>query len=136
MIEVFVGNLPSRARVQDVRDLFDAARKLKPKGSLLARWGGRLYRFLMRRPAAGAPRFYLIESAQGRFPPYIRISAYPRQEGQLLISRLTGINLLGNTLEVREFRARALDNDRRRAGWHFRRWLGIERRRGERRSAT
>jgi hypothetical protein len=136
MIEVFVGNLPSRASIQDVRELFETAWKLKPKGSLMARWGERLYRRLLQRPAASAPRFYLIESAQGRFPPYIRISAYPRQEGQMLITRLAGINLLGNTLQIREFRARTLDNDRRRAGWHFRRWLGIERRQGERRRAS
>jgi hypothetical protein len=102
----------------------------------MARWGQRLYRRLLQRPAVSGPRFYLIQSAQGCFPPYIRISAYPRQEGQLLIARLVGISLLGKTLEIREFRERSLDNDRRRAGWHFRRWLGIERRQGERRSAT
>lgn len=133
MIEVFVGNLPSRANVQDVRDLFNAARGLKLKGSWLSRQGKRLLRRLLRRPAVNAPHFYLVETNHGRFPRYIRISAYPRREGQLLISHLVGINLLGNALEIREYRQRNPVNDRRRAGWHFHRWLGVERRGGERR---
>jgi hypothetical protein len=133
MIEVFVGNLPSRATVQDVRDLFNAADNLKRKGGWLGRQGKRLLRRLLRHPAETGPRFYLIETHHGRFPRYIRISAFPRQQGQQLIARLVGINLLGKALEIREYQSRNPANDRRRAGWHFRRWLGVERRAAERR---
>ena len=138
MLDIYIGNLPRRASVEDVRGLV---------GSLVGEYilssctGAGLFARLwqkMRTKLKGqrpddAPSFTLVEPKAGRFARYCHVSCSSRDESKHIISQLSGAGLLGNALEVRPFYQRDLSNERRRAGWRLRPWLGVERRLGERR---
>ena len=148
MFDVYVGNLPGRISVDDLHELFDGVTGQKTRGlpqrglragslmsALLARvpWAQEIFASLRKTPRAAELNFTMINDAQGQFARYCRISGYSRPLATRLIEQLAGVGLQGRVLEVRPFYPRILSNDRRRAGWHFRRWLGIERRLSERR---
>lgn len=143
MLDIYVGNLPATVSVEDLRELFAAAPGHRPsvarRGLGMAvlwvseSWARHRVAGLHQGHPSSEPSFTLVEDAQGRFARYCRVSGYSRSSVALLITQLAGVGLQGRVLEIRPFQPRNLSNDRRRAGWHFRRWLGIEGRRGERR---
>lgn len=143
MLDIYVGNLPASVSVEDLRELFAAAPghrlSVTRKGLGMAAlwvsdsWAQHLFADIHQGALSTEPNFTLVEDEQGRFARYCRVSGYSRSSVALLITQLAGVGLQGRVLEIRPFQPRNLSNDRRRAGWHFRRWLGIEGRRGERR---
>jgi hypothetical protein len=158
VLDVYVGNLPKRISVDDLHELFDgvmgqktfASRKgsqqglprglrpdvwLAPLAAILARvsWAQNLLSNIRKIPRAAELNFTMVSDAQGHFARYCRVSGYSRSRATRLIEQLAGVGLQGRVLEVRPFYTRNLSNDRRRAGWQFHRWLGVERRVGERR---
>lgn len=138
MLDIYVGNLAARASVDDVRELFNGVSKGQTIGSRVrARLSGLLAhtfpeRFHYSPPDSGLT-FTLVENMQGAYARYCRVSGGSRVVATTLISQLEGAGLHGRALEVRPFYPRTFTNDRRRAGWRFHRWLGVERRQNERR---
>lgn len=159
MLDLYVGNLSRRVSVDDVRDLFDGVNQKQTFGlrqglrdglrkglskspkvqaiaaSLLApaSWAKNLLTGARNVPQDVELTFTMVECKQGQFGRYCRISGYTRGRANKLIEQFSGVGFQGQALEVRPFHSRDLDNDRRRAGWHFRRWLGVESRAKERR---
>jgi hypothetical protein len=155
VLDVYVGNLPGRISVDDLHELFDGVAGQKTFGlrkglqrallqdlwleplmsALSARlpWAKNFLAAFQKTPQVAELNFTMVNDAQGQFARYCRISGYSHSRAIRLIEQLEGVGLLGRVLEVRPFYSRILTNDRRRAGWHFRRWLGVERRVGERR---
>ena len=140
MLDIYVGNLPDRANVAALRELFDDVVRHKPRGSFL---GSFLSRYLpsylssYRNSPVDAPlQFTMVNPVQGRRARYCRISGNSQSSASKIIEQLSGAGLYGQVLEVRPFYPRVMTNDRRRAGWHFRRWLGVERRMSERRDES
>jgi len=132
MLDIYVGNLPNRANVAELRELFDEVVSYKPRGSLL----GSLLSSYRNLPVAEPPKFTMVDSVPGHHARYCRISGNSQSSANKIIGQLSGAGLYGQVLDVRPFYPRAVANDRRRAGWHFRRWLGVERRMGERRNES
>lgn len=130
MLDVYVGNLSNRVRVDDLRELFDGMSGQKSMVSVLVQM---ILASFRQSPRNTEPQFSVVDDAQGRFVRYCRVSGYSRVVANRLITRLAGASLHGQMLEVRPFYPRAVANDPRRAGWHFRRWLGAENRVVERR---
>lgn len=141
MLDIYIGNLPARASVEDVRGLVanlvgeyvlnscsgtGIFARLKKK--LLAQFKGRV--------VDDAPSFTLVEAMPGRFARYCHISCSSSDETKHIIRELSGAGLLGYALNVRPYFRRNLKNERRRASRRFRHWLGVERRVGERRLAA
>lgn len=147
VLDVYVGNLSARVSVADLRELFDelveqsasdfrkGASLVSILASIVARvpWVRTFFGSSQKIPQADKVSFTMVDDAQGRFARYCRISGYSREVATRLITLLAGVGLQGQVLEVRPFYRRVLNNDRRRAGWRFHRWLGVERRVGERR---
>jgi len=149
VLDVYVGNLSARISVADLRELFadvaeqSAFGKGVRKGaslalflsSIVARvpWAQTFFASIRKIPQSDELSFTMVDDARGQFARYCRISGYSRDLATRLITLLAGAGLQGQVLEVRPFYSRNLNNDRRRAGWRFHRWLGVERRVGERR---
>lgn len=129
MLDIYVGNLPDRASVAELRELFDEVVGHKPRGSFL----GSFFSSYRNLPVDEPPKFTMVAPVQGRHARYCRISGNSQSAANKIIGQLSGAGLYGQVLEVRPFYPRVMTNDRRRAGWHFRRWLGVERRMNERR---
>ena len=131
MLDVYVGNLPGRVSTDDLRDLFSGV----TESSLASRlsWTQNLFSLVRKAPQAAELSFTMVDASQGHPSRYCRVSGYSRSNATQVIEQLTGAGLHGKTLEIRPFYPRILTNDRRRAGWRFRRWLGVERRLSERR---
>jgi hypothetical protein len=133
MLDIYVGNLPDRTNVGELRELFDGVVGHKPRGSFLGSLFPRFLRKYKQVLPATVEKFTIIESGPGCRGRYCRISGNSRSTAKRIITQLSGAGLHGRALEVRPFHLRKMTNDRRRAGWHFRRWLGVERRVNERR---
>jgi hypothetical protein len=139
VLDIYIGNLPARASVEDVRGLVGGIIGTHILNSCNgAGIGARLRKKLLAwfniRQPNDAPSFDLVEGRMGRFARYCRISCSSSTVTELILSQLSGAGLLGYELEVRPFYSRNPKNERRRAGWHFRQWLGVERRLAERRA--
>ncbi|HEC18301.1 MAG TPA: RNA-binding protein [Gammaproteobacteria bacterium] len=130
MLDIYIGNLPDRARIDELRELLDEVVGPQPTGSI---FGGILPRVGKKRPSDFV-RFTLVADAPAGQGRYCRVSGQSRVIAKRMIAQLSGVGLHGQVLEVRPFYPRDISNDRRRAGWHFRLWLGVERRIGERRA--
>lgn len=130
VLDVYIGNLPNRAGVDDLRELFDGVSGQKSMASVLAK---KILANCANTPRNTEPQFSVVSDAQGRYMRYCRVSGYSHAAATRLITQLTGLSLHGQILEVRPFYPRALANDPRRVGWHFRRWLGFEGRVADRR---
>ena len=136
VLDVYIGNLSNRVGVDDLRELFDGVSGQKSMVSVLASvLAKKILANFGNTPPKTEPQFFVVNDAQGRFMRYCRVSGYSRAAATRLITQLAGLNLHGQMLEVRPFYPRALANDPRRAGWHFRRWLGAESRMADRRIA-
>lgn len=137
MLDVYVGNLPGRVSADDLRELFDGVvgQNVAGKGSIAARlsWTQNLFSFVRKTPQTTELAFTMVDAAQDKSARYCRVSGCSHSFASQLISQLEGVGLHGKVLEVRPFQPRILTNDQRRAGWRFHRWLGVERRVGERR---
>ena len=141
MLDVYVGNLSGRVSANDLRELFDAISGQKSllaqplMVALLARipWAQHVLSFFRKNPQDAELHFTMVDPAQGQATRYCRVTGYTRSSASRLIHQLKGAGLQGRPLEVRPFYLRSLTNDPRRAGWRFHRWLGVERRTGERR---
>jgi hypothetical protein len=141
VLDIYIGNLPARATVTDVRALVDGvvgekllgANSASGVGARLRKPLSFLSRLLQSKQQA-APEFTLVEDKAGQFARYVRISGSSRLVAKHIITQLSGAGLHGHALHVRPFYPRILTNERRRAGWRFRRWLGAERRVAERRA--
>lgn len=127
MLDIYVGNLPERANTAELRELFVDVAGQKPLVSFLSAFLSN-YRNV---PVNEALKFTMVETGHG--VRYCRISGNSHSAAKKMIGKLSGAGLHGQVLEVRPFYPRKIANDRRRAGWHFRRWLGVERRANERR---
>lgn len=139
MLDIYIGNLPARASVEDVRGLVGSlvgeyVLKSCTGAGIFARLRQKLLAMLKGQQLNDAPSFTLVEAKPGRFARYCHVSCSSRDESKHIISQLSGAGLLGYALEVRPFYQRAPSNERRRSGWHFRPWLGVERRLAERRA--
>lgn len=132
MLDIYVGNIPERANVEELRELFNEVVRHKPRGSFL----GSFLSGYRNAPVVESPRFNMVAAVQGRHGRYCRISGNSHSAANKIVSQLSGAGLYGQVLEVRPFYPRVIANDRRRAGWHFRRWLGVERRMSERRDES
>jgi RNA recognition motif-containing protein len=130
VLDVYIGNLSNRVGVDDLRELFDGVSRRKSMVSVLAK---KILANFGKPPRNTELQFSIVSDAQGRFMRYCRVSGYSRAAATRLITQLAGLSLHGRMLEVRPFYPRALVNDPRRAGWHFRRWLGAESRMADRR---
>lgn len=147
MLDVYVGNLPARVSANDLRELFDGVsgqnlfglKKDSGHVSLIALllahvpWAQNFLSHFRKKPQAAELDFTMVYAAQGQSSRYCRVSGYSRSSANQLIAQLEGAGLQGRVLDVRAFYPRNLTNDRRRAGWRFHRWLGVERRANERR---
>ena len=131
MLDVYIGNLPNRVNVDDLRELFDGVSGRKSMVSVLRQ---KIIANLGNTPRNIEPKFSVVDDTQGHFARYCKVSGYPRATASRLIRQLSGLSLHGQMLEVRPFYPRALANDPRRTGWHFRRWLGAENRIADRRT--
>ncbi len=130
MLDIYVGNIPSRANEIELEELFDEVAGQQPLDSILTS----LLLKLNGAAASKIAKFTMVETERGKYNRYCRISGNRRGKAKKIIARLSGAGLHGQVLEVRPFYPRIMTNDRRRAGWSFRRWLGVERRVSERRN--
>lgn len=144
---MYVGNLPRRVSADDLRELFNSVagqstfgrRKGGWLGSLLVSllvrtsWGKEIFSRVRKFPQTVDLSFTMVDVAQNQSVRYCRVSGYSQSLATQLMEQLAGVGLQGCELEVRPFFSRVVSNDRRRAGWHFRRWLGVEYRQADRR---
>ncbi|MBN4079136.1 RNA-binding protein [Beggiatoa alba] len=134
MLDIYVGNLPGRVEANEVREWFDDVTDLQSVGlSVWHKIFDKVFNFFKGGRAGIEPRFTVVSDAQGRFAGYCRISGYSRTVASRLIAQCADVELYDRRLDVRPFYPRVLTNDRRRLGWYFRYWLGVEQRVGERR---
>jgi RNA recognition motif-containing protein len=110
-MEIHIGNLPPQATVSDLNNLF-------------------------RLPANPSQcRVFKKQGKDGRVFHYGLAIIRPDAAAQRLIERYRNASLDGKRLEVREFQARRIANERRALNWRTKPWNGGERRKLERRAA-
>lgn len=109
-MEIHIGNLPPQATVSDLNNLFGL-------------------------PANPSQcRVFKKQGRDGRVFHYGLAIIRPDAAAQRLIERYRNASLSGKRLEVREFQARRIGNERRALNWRIKPWNGSERRKVERRA--
>jgi len=132
LFDIYVGNLPDHASADELHQLLVGVVGRQSLGMMsVSALTQKILNSLGGTDGESEPQFTVVESASAR---YCRIWGHSRDVANKMIDALSGVALSDNALDVRPFHVRNRSNDRRRAGWRFRRWLGVEQRDDERRA--
>jgi len=134
VLDIYVGNLPVHASADELHQMLGGVVGRQSVGSLaVSSLTRKVLNGLGVLDQGFEPQFTVVESTSAR---YCRISGHSRDVANKMIAQLSEAGLNENTLDVRPFHVRERGNDRRRPGWRFRQWLGVEQRKSERRAAV
>jgi hypothetical protein len=126
-MDIFVGNLPQKTQVDEIRRLFETV--LRPRGLSAVLPKSR------KQPRRGfnPPRYQIVELSGDRPMRYGHVVLFPDSMARQAIKDLQDATLRGEQIVVREFVRRAYINDRRSLHWRSQPWQNEERRYSERR---
>lgn len=113
-MNLFIGNLPSQATEQGLSSLL----RMSP------------------REAQGRLRIFKKADRTGRTLRFGIVHVASDSELRKLLNRNRSAQMLGQSLDVREFLPRAVSNERRSVDWRSRLWTQPERRVSERRASV